>query len=153
MTPVGQQDDTGSGQGGEGMADDLLAAAVARGIANFEATTGQVPETFRLLLTHAPGAFAGYGLLREAAMRGPDGGGALDLKTKELILVLLDVLVGAVDGAKVHAANALREGLTLPALGEGLVLCILVGGITTWNRAGRAVMEHAAALAGQAPQT
>ena len=129
------------------MTDEVLAAAVARGIANFEATTGKVPDTFRLLLAHAPGAFAGYGLLREAAMRSPDAGGALDLKTKELILALLDVQVGAPEGAKVHAANALRQGLTLPELAEGLVQCILVGGITTWNRAGRQVMEHAAAIA------
>ena len=128
------------------MTDEVLAAAVARGIANFEATTGKVPDTFRLLLAHAPGAFAGYGLLREAAMRSPDAGGALDLKTKELILALLDVQVGALEGAKVHAANALRQGLTLPELAEGLVQCILVGGITTWNRAGRQVMEHAAAM-------
>ena len=135
------------------MADEVLEAAVARGIANFEATTGRVPDAFRLLLQHAPGAFAGYGLLREAAMRAPDQGGALDIKTKELILVLLDVLVGAVDGAKVHAGNALRQGLTLPELAEGLVQCILVGGITTWNRAGRQVMEHAAALAEAKPQT
>lgn len=127
--------------------DDLLAAAVARGVANFEATTGRVPDAFRLLLEHAPGAFAGYGLLREAAMRAPEAGGALDLKTKELVFVLLDVLVGAVDGAKVHAANALRQGLTLQELAEGLVQVILVGGITTWNRAGRQVMEHAAELA------
>ena len=84
-------------------------------------------------------------------MRAPDQGGALDIKTKELILVLLDVLVGAVDGAKVHAGNALRQGLTLPELAEGLVQCILVGGITTWNRAGRQVMEHAAALAEAMP--
>ena len=129
------------------MTDELMEAAVARGIANFEATTGRLPDTFALLLRHAPGAFAGYGLLREAVMRGPEQGGALPMKTKELIFVLLDVLVGAVDGAKVHAANALRQGLTLPELAEGLVQCILVGGITTWNRAGRAVMEHAAALA------
>lgn len=129
------------------MADDLLDAAVARGIANFEATSGQVPDGFRLLLQHAPGAFAGYGLLREAAMRAPEAGGALDLRTKELCLVLLDVLAGATEGAKSHAANALRQGLTLPQLAEGLVLCILVGGITTWNRSGRVVLEHAAALA------
>lgn len=129
------------------MAEELLDAAVARGIANFEATTGRVPDAFRVLLDHAPGAFAGYGLLREAAMRAPGQGGALDIRTKELIFVLLDVLVGAVDGAKVHAGNALRQGLTLEQLAEGLVQCILVGGITTWNRAGRAVMEHAATLA------
>ena len=69
--------------------------------------------------------------------------GALDLKTKELIFALLDTVIGASDGAKVHAANAIRLGLTVEQLSEGLVQCILAAGITTWNMTGRAALEHA----------
>ena len=53
------------------MTDEVLAAAVARGIANFEATTGKVPDTFRLLLAHAPGPPAGHGLPRGPAHHPP----------------------------------------------------------------------------------
>jgi alkylhydroperoxidase/carboxymuconolactone decarboxylase family protein YurZ len=128
---------------------DLTEAAVAAGLASFQATHGGVPESFQPLLRHAPGAFAGYGLMRAALMRDRPEGGALDLKTKELIFALLDVLVGQTCGAKAHAANAIRLGLTLPELAEGLVQCLMVGGITTWNLTGREVMEHCEAVAAQ----
>lgn len=128
---------------------DLTEAAVAAGIASFEATHGGVPESFRPLIRHAPGAFAGYGLMRASLMRDRPEGGALDLKTKEFIFALLDVLVGQNRGAKAHAANAIRLGLTLPELAEGLVQCLMVGGITTWNLTGREVMEHCEGIAAE----
>ena len=129
--------------------DDITKAAVEAGISSFEATTGAVPESFRTLIRHAPEAFAGYGMMRAALMRDRAEGGALDLRTKELVFCLLDVLVGQTRGAKVHAGNAIRQGLTLPELAEGLVQCLMVGGITTWNISGREVMEHAEALAAE----
>ncbi|HYF07261.1 MAG TPA: hypothetical protein VD970_06540 [Acetobacteraceae bacterium] len=125
---------------------DLIADAVEAGERSFEATTGAVPESFRVLQRHAPAAFAGYGLMRAALMQDRPAA-ALDLKTKELIFCLLDVIVGQTRGAKVHASNAVRLGLTLPELAEGLVQCLMVGGITTWNLSGREVMEHAEAIA------
>lgn len=120
----------------------VLADAVAMGIANFEATRGSVPPSFQLLLEHAPGAFAGYGLMRASLMKDA----ALDLKTKELIFALLDTVIGATDGAKAHAANAIRLGLTVEQLSEGLVQCIMAAGVTTWNMTGRATLEHAIAV-------
>lgn len=126
------------------MANDnnVLDDAVRLGIANFEATRGSVPDTFKLLLEHAPAAFAGYGLIRSDLMKD----GALDLKTKELIFALLDVVIGAGEGAKVHAANAIRLGLTVEQLSEGLVQCILAAGITSWNMTGRNALLHAIAV-------
>lgn len=123
------------------MSDDkpLLTNAIAAGIANFESTRGSVPDSFKLLLEHAPAAFAGYGLIRAELMKD----GALDLRTKELIFALLDTVIGATDGAKVHAANAVRLGLTIEQLAEGLVQCVLAAGITTWNMTGQSVLRHA----------
>lgn len=123
-------------------ADDLVPLAVQLGVDNFTATRGSVPPSFQLLLEHAPGAFAGYGLMRATLMRD----GALDLKTKELIFALLDVVIGANEGAKAHAANAIRLGLPVEALAEGLVQCLMAAGITTWNMTGRATLEHAIAV-------
>lgn len=130
------------------MRDDLIDAATRAGIANFEATSGRVPDNFRLLAEHAPAAFAGYGLIRSAIMRDRPDGGALDLKTKELIFALLDTLIGQKTGARNHAANAIRAGLTLPELAEGLVQVIMAGGITTWNETGAEVLRHCAEVAG-----
>lgn len=125
---------------------DITQDAIKQGIESFMATTGRLPPNFALLAEHAPGAFAGYGLMRSHVMRDTDQGGALDLKTKELIFALLDTLVGQTYGAKVHAANAVRLGLTVPQLAEGLVQVMMVGGVTTWNVSGAEVLRHCAGV-------
>lgn len=119
--------------------DKLVEEAVALGIASFEKTTGALPEGYKLMVEHLPGVFAGYGLLRSAVMKE----GALDLKTKELIFALIDTVIGATDGAKVHAANAIRMGVSVEALAEGLAQCIMAAGVTTWNMTGKATLLHA----------
>ncbi|HEY0419796.1 MAG TPA: carboxymuconolactone decarboxylase family protein [Acetobacteraceae bacterium] len=121
--------------------DDLTERAAQAGFDSFTATFGRVPDQFALLHQHAPAAFAGYGLMRGALMRDrPEA--ALDLKTKELVFALLDTLAGNAAGAKNHAAAAMRLGLTIPELAEGLVQVIMVGGITTWNLVGAEVLRH-----------
>lgn len=120
---------------------DIEAEAVRAGIANFEATRGSVPDNFRLLLEHAPATFAGYALMRSSVMRE----GALSLQTKELVFALIDTVLGVKDGAKVHAANAVRLGLTIEQLSEGLAQCVMAAGITTWNMTGKDVLLHAIA--------
>jgi alkylhydroperoxidase/carboxymuconolactone decarboxylase family protein YurZ len=119
---------------------DLIDKAAQAGIDNFMATAGRFPDQFRLLQKHAPAAFAGYGLMRSALMRDrPEG--ALDLKTKELVFTVLDTLHGDLNGALNHGLTAMKLGLTLPELAEGLVQVLMVGGITTWNNVGQHVMK------------
>lgn len=125
---------------------DLTDAAVQKGLSSFMATFGRVPDNFELMVQYAPGAFAGYGLMRDFVMQDRDTGGALDLKTKELIFALLDTLQGQTRGAQNHAAAAMRLGLTLPELTEGLVQVIMAGGINTWNASGAEVLRHCAEL-------
>ena len=117
--------------------DEITEAATGIGKASFHATFGRLPDNFSLLAEHAPGA---------SIMRDQDAGGALDLKTKELVFALLDTLIGQKNGAKNHAAAALKLGLTLPELAEGLVQVIMAGGITTWNETGADVMRHCVQL-------
>ena len=119
---------------------DLIKAAVDKGVASFMETSGRVPPTLQLLMEHAPGAFAGYGLMRDFVMRDPAQGGALEMKTKELIFALLDTLAGQKQGAVHHAKLALKSGLTTAELAEGLVQVIMVGGISTWNGVGADVL-------------
>ena len=115
---------------------DITKAAVEKGIASFMATSGRVPPSYEVLIEHAPQAFAGYGLIRDFVMRSPEDGGALDIKTKELIFALLDTLTGEKQGAINHAKQAVKNGLTMAELTEGLVQVLIVGGIPTWNTIG-----------------
>jgi alkylhydroperoxidase/carboxymuconolactone decarboxylase family protein YurZ len=125
----------------------LIEAAVEAGRESFLATSRRIPPTIALLAEAAPATFGGYGLMRAAVMRDRDAGGALDLRTKELVFMLLDVLVLNEAGALAHVENAMRLGLTVPELAEGLTQVLMVGGITTWNRAGAAVMRRAMEIA------
>ena len=115
---------------------DITKAALDKGIASFMATSGRVPPSYEVLIEHAPQVFAGYGLMRDFVMRTPEEGGALDVKTKELIFALLDTLAGQKEGAIAHAKLAVKNGLTMPELTEGLVQVLIVGGIPTWNSIG-----------------
>ena len=119
---------------------ELIDKAAKAGIENFMATSGRFPDQFQLLQKHAPAAFAGYGLMRSALMQDRPKG-ALDLKTKELVFTLLDTLHGDLNGALSHGLAAVKLGLTLPELAEGLVQVLMVGGITTWNNVGQKVMR------------
>jgi alkylhydroperoxidase/carboxymuconolactone decarboxylase family protein YurZ len=114
--------------------------AAQAGIDSFMATVGRFPDRFQLLHEHAPSAFAGYGLMRSGVMQDRPVG-ALDLKTKELIFALLDTLHGDLNGAKSHGVSAMKLGLTVPELAEGLVQVLMVGGITTWNLVGAELLR------------
>ena len=132
---------------GDGPASDAVDAALDQ----IRRTHGHVPEGFRVLAAHAPEAFLGYMGLREFVYRAPPVG-HLAIWTKELIFVLLDIQVGNVRGARNHLRNAMRAGLTVGQLTEGLVQLIMVGGITAWNMGGREILEFAIEIARETEQ-
>src|SRR3546814_19831033 len=115
---------------------DITRAALDKGIASFMATAGRVPPSYETLIEHAPQAFAGYGLMRDFVMRSPENGGALDIKTKELIFALLDTLAGQKDGAIAHAKLAEKNGLTMHVTIEGMGQDVSAGGRPTWHHHG-----------------
>lgn len=122
------------------MTNTLIDDAAQAGIDSFVKTVGTFPDRFKMLHTHMPGAFGGYGLMRSALMQDPPDG-ALDIKTKELTFTVLCTLAGDKYGALNHAISGMRLGLTLPEIAEGMVQVIMVGGITTWNLVGYEVMK------------
>ncbi len=132
---------------GNGPASDAVDAALEQ----IRRTHGHVPEGFRVLAAHAPEAFLGYMGLREFVFRAPPAG-HLAIWTKELIFVLLNIQVGNVRGARNHLRNAMRAGLTVGQLTEGLVQLIMVGGITAWNMGGREILEFALEIARETEQ-
>jgi alkylhydroperoxidase/carboxymuconolactone decarboxylase family protein YurZ len=132
---------------GNGPASDAVDAALDQ----IRRTHGHVPEGFRVLAAHAPEAFLGYMGLREFVFRAPPAG-HLAIWTKELIFVLLDIQVGNVRVARNHLRNAMRAGLTVGQLTEGLVQLIMVGGITAWNMGGREILEFALEIARETEQ-
>lgn len=113
---------------------------------HFQETLGAVPAAVSVLAQHAPGALDGYLSLREYVYREPPDG-HLDASSRELLFVVLDVVEGHFDGAKAHAEAAIKAGLSVEALTQGLVIAMMVSGIHTWSMFGADVVSHAAAFA------
>jgi len=128
------------------MTDSDTKAAVAAGREHFMETLGNVPEPIRAMMEHAPDVFAGYLRMREGIYRGK-GPGHLDLKTKEMLYVVLDIVTGNEAGAKNHLQAAMKAGLTVPELAEACMQVMHVCGITTWGMTGYKVVDYAAELA------
>ena len=112
---------------------------------HYMGTLGNIPDPIRAMRDYAPEALMGYTRTRKYLMRRPPEG-ALDMRTKELVYVLLDVVTGNLSGAKNHLHAAMREGLTVPQLAEALMQTMAVCGITTWGQAGWRLCDYAASI-------
>lgn len=124
---------------------DISAAAVELGKESFRRSTGggELPDQFAIMLRHAPETFAGYALMRAGVMRGKEEGGALDIKTKSLIFVLLCIMTDDIADAKLHLENAVKNGMTMPEFAEALTQVLMVGGISRWNKGCAVLLEEA----------
>jgi alkylhydroperoxidase/carboxymuconolactone decarboxylase family protein YurZ len=115
---------------------------IAHGKAHFMETLGNVPEPIRALIDHAPGYFEGYIKMREHIYREGDGTG-LDLKTKELIYVVLDIVGGNYEGAENHLQAGMKAGLTAAEVADACVQIIHAFGVMPWGKGGYRVCDTA----------
>ena len=125
--------------------------AVQRGANHFVRTLGNIPPAIRAMMDHAPVAFVGYLKFRGAIYRTPANGGFVDLKTKELIYVLLDVVVCNLDGAKNHARAAGAAGLSSGELAEACMQVMHVCGVGTWGMVGHKVVGYVSKIETKSP--
>ena len=72
-------------------------------------TLGKVPPPIAAMNEADPQVLEGYLTMREAIMASREDG--LPFKYKELVFVILDLLAGNLDGAKLHLAAGLNAGL------------------------------------------
>jgi len=119
-----------------------MADSEADAFAHFTNSMGNVAPSIRAMRKFAPGYFEGYVKMREFIYTNPPEG-ALDLKTKELIYVLLDIATDNLPGAENHMRAAMRAGLTTAELVQGCMQVIHVMGIGTWGKTGHKVCESA----------
>ena len=129
--------------------------AVALGRESFRNSTGrdELPGQFAIMLKHAPWIFGGYALMRAELMREKAEGGALDIKTKSMIFVLLCIMADDSANAKLHLENAVNDGMTMPEFAEALTQVLMVGGISRWNNGCAGLLEEAERLMSAREQT
>jgi alkylhydroperoxidase/carboxymuconolactone decarboxylase family protein YurZ len=121
--------------------NSTLNTEVIRAQAHYTEVLGTVPEPIRAMAEYAPEALVAYQHFKDYLYK-PEGQAALDLKTKELIYVVLDTATGNLPGANNHLRAAVDQGLTVPELAEALIQVMNVCGITTWGQTGYKVLDE-----------
>jgi len=109
---------------------------------HYQETLGNVPAAINAMMKYDPITFEGYTMIRKRIMKKPPEG-SLPVRIKELIFVLLDCVVGNLEGAKNHVRAAINAGLTMDELIEGLIQVMMVTGISSWGLVGYKVAEFA----------
>jgi alkylhydroperoxidase/carboxymuconolactone decarboxylase family protein YurZ len=121
--------------------DPAIAERVRKGVAHFEATMGHLPVQMKTMSERMPEMFAGYMDIRQWVMRDPPEG-AMPRKYKHLIFTLLDLVYTNAAGAENHARAALRNGLTIDELLEGMGQILIVGGVGVYGTTGYKVLDN-----------
>ena len=104
---------------------------------------GEVIRDFELLAKYRPEVFCGYIGLRQAAFN-TGSGAALEPKLKELIILAIEVARTKTNPPPVgHARHAIDSGATPAEVAEVLSLCILIGGMLTYQESGRQALRAA----------
>ena len=103
----------------------------------------QVMADYELLARYRPEVFHGYITLRRAAFN-EDETAALTPKMKELIILAIELARTKTNPPPVgHAKRAIDSGATPAEIAEVASLCILIGGMLTYQESGRHALRAA----------
>jgi alkylhydroperoxidase/carboxymuconolactone decarboxylase family protein YurZ len=106
----------------------------------------QVMSDYEMLARYRPEVFHGYITLRRAAFN-EDAGAALSPKMKELIILAIEIARTKTNPPPVgHAKRAIESGATPAEIAEVASLCILIGGMLTFQESGRHALRAAEEL-------
>jgi alkylhydroperoxidase/carboxymuconolactone decarboxylase family protein YurZ len=94
-------------------------------------------DSYELLARYRPEVVHGYMTLRQAAFN-VDEDAALDRKTKELVILAIEIARQMSNPPPVgHAVKAIEAGATPAEVAEVASLCLLIGGMLTYQLAGK----------------
>lgn len=103
-------------------------------------------NTFWPLIRHRPEVFQGYMTLRQAAFN-TDEHAALDRKTKELIILAIEISCRKTNPPPIgHTIRAVDAGASVAEIAEVASLCIMISGMLSYQEAGRFVIAEAERL-------
>jgi alkylhydroperoxidase/carboxymuconolactone decarboxylase family protein YurZ len=110
----------------------------------------EVEREFELLSKFQPEVFASYMAMRAGLFKLPPDG-ALDRKTKELVILGIELMGRKTNPPPVgHTRKAIEAGATPKEVSEVVGLAIMLGGMVTFRESGRFVLreavDHAARL-------
>jgi len=109
----------------------------------FQRKLGWVPGFVDVLSRYNPEALESYFAMRSSVMKDVKDGGALPLKFKEILYVVLDCITYNTEGAIAHARAAVDEGATTKELAEALVLMAMITGMPKFEVVGTKAFKAA----------
>ena len=106
----------------------------------------QVISDFEMLARYRPEVVQGYFTLRQAAFN-TDEKAALTPKMKELVILAIEIARTKTNPPPIgHAKRAIESGATPAEIAEVASLCILIGGMLTYQESGRHALRAAEEL-------
>ena len=109
----------------------------------FKKNLGWVPDFADILSKYKPEALESYFAMRSSVMKDTRAGGALPLKFKEILYVVLDSITYNTEGAAAHAKAAINAGATTKELAEALILMAMLAGMPTFEVVGTKAFKAA----------
>ena len=103
-------------------------------------TLGQLPRQIELLRTLNPIVEQSHRDIRTWFFE--DHAGGLTKAMKELLIVVIDTIIGNTDGAVDHLRIGMRDGVTATQVQEALTLCFMIRGIHNWMTIGNVVWSE-----------
>lgn len=103
----------------------------------------EIAESFRILAQFRPDVVKAYIDMRSSLFRDPPSG-ALPQKYKELVIIAMECMAPKVNPPPTfHAQKAVDAGATLEEIAEVVSMAIMIGGMITYQEAGRFVLKEA----------
>jgi alkylhydroperoxidase/carboxymuconolactone decarboxylase family protein YurZ len=113
-------------------------------VKDYYAADGDVVDSFALLREHAPHLLTAYIDTRKAAFEQyADAEGRLSRKDRELVILGMEIMARKNPPPTFHARKAVEAGATIPEIVDVIGLCIMIGGMITYQDAGQFVLREA----------
>ncbi len=109
----------------------------------FKKNLGWVPDFAAIMSEYRPDALEAYFAMRSSVMKDTKAGGALPLKFKEILYVVLDSITNNTEGAIAHARAAINAGATTKELAEALILMAMLTGMPRFEVVGTKAFKAA----------
>jgi alkylhydroperoxidase/carboxymuconolactone decarboxylase family protein YurZ len=125
-------------------ATDPLGASTSDYVAQYYRADSEVVDSFALLQEHGPHLVDAYINTRKAAFEQyADTEGRLSRKNRELVILGMEIMSRKNPPPTFHARKAVEAGATIGELVDVIGLCIMIGGMITYQDAGQFVLKEA----------
>jgi alkylhydroperoxidase/carboxymuconolactone decarboxylase family protein YurZ len=102
---------------------------------------GRIPEQYERLAKYASDIMTSWIQFRATTWKTPDEGGQLPIKFKELLAIGIETATKKPHVG--HVEMAMNSGATVEEIAEVLGICIMLGGMESYEIGGKDVLERA----------